>query len=268
MSFKNIFKEVSKFFAIGCLVIVILFPLYYLLLYSLLPTHSFHEAKYGLVIQEWNWANFFGLFNSEFWIAVGYTFVFVGILICLRVITYSLAIAGLLKMPPTLQKIFLYFFLIISLIPEFSIYLSLQVVLNYLNIASSLFAVVTNAIFSFFSFTYVFNIAKHTATQKAKLILNDNLKWHQKIVFVYLPKLKLAYFLLIIFTFISVWNDYLWPSFLLRSTPKTNITIWYLNLGITSGGILLNIQAAGATISVIIPLTIYAIFSRKINKFN
>ncbi|WP_029608638.1 ABC transporter permease subunit [Mycoplasma simbae] len=268
MNYKLIGKEILRYVSIGLLIILILFPLYYLLLNSLLSTGSVHEGRTYLVIKEWNWSNFGGLATPEFWSAVGYTFLFATIMILLRIFTYSLAVAGLLKMKPVFQKVFLYFFLIISLIPEFSIYLSLQVVLNNLEIKNTIFAAITNAIFSFFTFTYVFNLAKSTADQKSKLMINDNLKWHQKIRYVYFPKLKLAYFLLVIFTFIAVWNDYLWPLFLLRGTSMTNITIWYLTLGVTSAGALTNIQSAGAVISVLIPLTIYWIFAKKINKFN
>ncbi len=68
-------------------------------------------------------------------------------------------------------------------------------------------------------------------------------------------------------------NDYLWPTFVLPSTSNvkgfTNITIWFLNLGKESAEFENTaIQAAGAVISVLIPLTIYAIFSKKINRFN
>ncbi|SYV96427.1 Uncharacterised protein, partial [Mycoplasma putrefaciens] len=55
------------------------------------------------------------------------------ILTFIRIVVYSLAIAGLLKMSSAYQKTFQYFFLIISLIPEFSLYLSLKTILIGLN---------------------------------------------------------------------------------------------------------------------------------------
>lgn len=268
MSAKVVIKEILKYIVIGLLIIFVLFPVYYLLLFSLLSSNSIKDSSYDYVIREWNWSNFGKLFDKQFFEALFYTFVFASTLILLRLITYSLAIAGLLKMKPLLQKIFQYFFLLISLVPEFSIFLSLKITLNDLRISSIFFTTITNAIFSFFSFTYVFNLAKSTSNKKSKLMINDNLRWYQKIIYVYLPKLKLAYFLMIFFTFITVWNDYLWPVYILQGTNIQNITIWYRNIFVTSGGALINIQAAGAVISIVIPLTIYGIFAKKINRFN
>lgn len=260
-------KEIAKYLIICLLCIMVLFPLYYLLLYALMSDRSILDNKIFLLIKEWNWSNFSNLFAKPFFIALAYTLVFSTILILLRIITYSLAIAGLLKMKEIYQKIFQYFFLMISLIPEFSIYLSLKFVLLKLDLVATVFAFVTNSIFSFFTFTYIFNIAKHTSAEKEKIMLNDNLKWFDKLIYVYLPKLKLAYFLLIIFSFVSVWNDYLWPLYILTE-DYSNLTIWYLNLGHEPGFVKYNIQAAGALISVLIPLIIYFAFSKKIRRFN
>ncbi|MBY7704196.1 hypothetical protein JIY74_28535 [Vibrio harveyi] len=102
------------------------------------------------------------------------------------------------------QKIFLYFFLIISLIPEFSIYLSLKTVLIKTGMRDLMFSYVTNSLFSFFNFTYMFNIAKTVYENKHKVMKNDNLKLYEKLFYVCLPKMKLGYLLLVVFSFISV----------------------------------------------------------------
>ncbi|AXJ70288.1 ABC transporter permease subunit [Mycoplasmopsis bovis] len=262
-----IFKEIIKYFLIGFLCLLMLFPLYYLLLQSLMSTNSLINNRTFLVIEEWNWVNFATAFKSNFLRAFGWTLLFATILILIRLIIYSLAIAGLLRMSAKYQKVFLYFFLVISLIPEFSIFLSLKTVLLTFNLDETPIAFVTNAIFSFFNFTYIFNLAKSISDKKNKTMLNDNLKPMDKLIYVYLPKMKLGYMLLIVFSFISVWNDYLWPQFLF-STNYTNISIWYLTLGQDRQAALLNVQAAGAFISIVIPLIIYFIFSKKISRFN
>ncbi|WFQ93485.1 carbohydrate ABC transporter permease [Mycoplasma feriruminatoris] len=264
---KIIIKEIVKYLLIGLLILLLLFPLYYLLLQALLYNSSIVENKTYLVIKEWNWSNFLKAFQSNFLKAFGWTILFATILITIRIIVYSLAIIGLLKMKPVYQKVFLYFFIIISLIPEFSIFLSLKTVLLQINLESTPIAYITNAIFSFFNFTYIFNLAKSIESEKSKVMINDNLKWYDKLFYVYLPKMRLGYFLLIIFSFISVWNDYLWPQFIL-SEGFTNITIWYQTLGREQEASLINVQAAGAMISVLIPLIIYMSFSKKIGRFN
>ncbi|CBV66997.1 Glycerol transporter subunit C [Mycoplasma leachii 99/014/6] len=238
-----------------------------MLLQALLYNSSIIENKTYIFIKEWNWSNFLKAFQSNFLAAFGWTILFSTILISIRIIVYTLAIIGLLKMKPVYQKVFLYFFIIISLIPEFSIFLSLKTVLLQINLYTTPIAYVTNAIFSFFNFTYIFNLAKSIETEKSKVMINDNLKWHDKLFYVYLPKMKLGYFLLIIFSFISVWNDYLWPQFILSNT-YTNITIWYQTLGREQEASLINVQAAGAMISILVPLIIYMSFSKKIGRFN
>ncbi|WFQ91796.1 hypothetical protein MFERI14815_00408 [Mycoplasma feriruminatoris] len=265
---KIIIKEIIKYLLTGLLILLLLFPLYYLLLQALLYNSSILDDKTYLVIKEWNWSNFLKAFKSNFLEAFGWTMLFATILIIIRIIVYSLAIIGLLKMKPVYQKVFLYFFIIISLIPEFSVYFSLKTVLIQINLLTTPIAYVTNAVFSFFNFTYIFNLAKSIESEKSKVMINDNLKWYDKLFYVYLPKMKLGYFLLIIFSFISVWNDYLWPQFVL-SDGFTNISIWYLTLGKEQeAGTLKNVQAAGAMISILIPLIIYMSFSRKIGRFN
>ncbi|EIN15040.1 Glycerol ABC transporter, permease component [Mycoplasmopsis agalactiae 14628] len=270
---KKIIFGIIKFALIGLLCIALLFPLYYLLLHSLVSAKTITDNKASLTIQEWNWSNYAEAYKKDFWVAFGYTLLFAFILMSLRILTYSMAVAGLLKMNSKFQKIFQNFFLVISLIPEFSIYLSLKTFLINLKLYGTAFSFVSNSIFSFFTFTYVWNLAKSVHNEKYKIMLNDNLKWNQKITYVYLPRLKLAYFLLIIFAFITAWNDYLWPTFVLPTTNNakgfTNITIWFLNLGREASEFENTaIQAAGAVISVLIPLTIYAAFSKKINRFN
>ncbi|MBU4690483.1 carbohydrate ABC transporter permease [Mycoplasma sp. ES3157-GEN-MYC] len=266
--FKKITNEIIKYIVIGFLCVLILFPLYYLLLLSLKSNSGVIADNNSLLISEFTWSNFGLVLKNNFVWAFLYTLLFSFILIIVRIFTYSFAIAGLLKMNKVFQKTFLYFFIMMSLIPEFTIYLSLTKLLIKWDLKHTFFAVITNAIFSFFTFTYIFNIAKDVKNIKHKLMINDNLKWHQKVLYVYFPKLRLAYVLLIVFTFISAWNDYLWPVFLLRGTNVTNITIWYLNVGHQGTFNFPNLQAAGAFLSIIIPVAIYGIFAKKINSFN
>nr|WP_318034014.1 hypothetical protein [Mycoplasmopsis agalactiae] len=101
-----IFKEIIKYFLIGFLCLLMLFPLYYLLLQSLMSTNSLINNRTFIVIEEWNWVNFATAFKSNFLRAFGWTLLFATILILIRLIIYSLAIAGLLRMSAKYQKYF------------------------------------------------------------------------------------------------------------------------------------------------------------------
>ncbi|QJR44258.1 carbohydrate ABC transporter permease [Mycoplasma miroungirhinis] len=265
---KKIVWEILKFLLIGILVVVILFPVYYLFVISLKTRLSISEDKASILIEEWQWSNFFNVIALDFWKALGFTLIVAVILILLRIFIFSFAVIGLLKLNDKWQKIFLYFFLIISLIPEFTIYLSLLQFLVGLKIHKTFFALTTNSLFSFFLFTYIFNTAKAIHKNKNKLIINDHLKWHHKLIYVYFPKLKLAFLLLIIFSFLTAWNDYLWPTYILNNREEKNITLWFIGLNSINEESTPNLAAAGAFISILVPLCVYWVFSTKIRKFN
>ncbi len=95
---KKIFFGILKFALIGLLCIMLLFPLYYLLLHSLVSPKTITDNKATLTIQEWNWSNYAEAYKKDFWVAFGYTSLFALFLMTLRIVTYSMAVAGLLKM--------------------------------------------------------------------------------------------------------------------------------------------------------------------------
>lgn len=98
----------------------------------------------------------------------------------------------------------MYFFLVISLIFEFLIFLSLKIVLLIFNLDEIFIVFVINVIFLFFNFIYIFNLVKFISDKKNKIMLNDNLKLMDKLIYVYLLKMKLGYMFLIVFLFILV----------------------------------------------------------------
>ncbi|WP_237077106.1 glycerol transporter subunit C [Mycoplasma phocoenae] len=220
-----------------------------------------------LLIKEWNFDVFISLFNKKLLSSFLLTISSSILLVIIRIIVYSLAITGLIKIKSLrFKNYFVYFLLLISLIPEYVLYSSLKLELNNWNLTSySWFSMITNGFVSFFIFAYTYKIAQNISDAKSRLIKIDNIKWYEKVMYVYLPELKLSYLLLIIFTTTSVWNDYLWPKYLLSSSGKTNITLWFLYPR-TNDVPLPNMIAAGAIISMLIPLSTYLSFSKFINK--
>ncbi|UBX97354.1 glycerol transporter subunit C [Mycoplasmopsis synoviae] len=264
---KKISKEFLKINFIILLCIIILFPLYYLLVLAFTKSSDIDTGFINFWFNNTSSEAFKMVLNNNFIKALAVTFASIFTLIIIRILIYSLAIAGMLKINnKKINSILIYFFIFISFVPEYVLYFQNKLNLNNWNLSSArAFSLITNSIFSFFIFTYSFKIAYKTFQEKNKIIMVDNLKWYEKIFYVYFSELKLSYLLLIIFTTTSVWNDFLWPRFLLNNTNTLTISIWF-SFPKTQFAPLANVFAAGSVIAISIPLGIYLVFSKFINK--
>ncbi|WP_033161265.1 ABC transporter permease family protein [[Mycoplasma] collis] len=267
---KKIFKNLIISLLLFFLVLILLFPIYYLLIFSFLTKEEFLNNKIPLFKFNPNLSNYYEIFDGNFKNAFLLTILTALVMIIFRSIVSIAATVVLINLNFKLKQIFLFLILLISVIPEFSLYLGLKNTLLKLNLINSNFfpiSLTTNSIFSYFLLKYLFKTADKVKSEKYKLMINDNLSWYDKFRLVYFNELKMAYFLIIIFSVINVWNDFLWPNFLLRGFKEQNITLWFKNLGQTSlGNTFINIQAAGAFFSLSIPYAFYLIFSNFINK--
>ncbi|MBN3534544.1 carbohydrate ABC transporter permease [Mycoplasma procyoni] len=268
--FKTIFKETLKYIALVSCLFFILFPLYILLAYSLKDTNSVASGDYSIHISRWDFSNYNFFATSDFWRALGLSFSAILIFNLIRITIYTTFGAAYYLANAKIKKILLISLFIITSTPEFGLFLALKSILINLNLiqTASYFNLAVNSIFSFY---LCFQLAKEIEnTNKNKLVLAklDNLNIWNRIYYIYWTNLKGVYLIIIIFSSIAVWNDYLWANFVLSGTQNKTIAIWFRELGPTpSGGNFQNIQSAGAFISILFPLGIYAIFSKKITKF-
>ncbi|WP_435129752.1 ABC transporter permease subunit [Mycoplasma sp. 6243] len=265
--YKKAFKEALIIILIVILIIIILFPIYILIVSALMPTDDVVNKRFTIRLRKFDFSNFNFFSDIRFWKAVGLSLSSSLMLLSIRLITYTLFVIGISKLGKRSKKVILLIILILSFIPEFAIYLSLNKVLNKLNITNSLtpLSLVTNGFFSYF---FMYNLLIHFEKSKQKYykaMKIDNLTLWQKIYLIYWKEMKETYILLIIFSFVSVWNDYLWPNYILSGTNDATVGIWFRQIGqVPAGGSLLNIQSAGALVVIAIPLTVYFIFSKKI----
>ncbi|WP_025755463.1 ABC transporter permease family protein [Mycoplasmopsis cricetuli] len=270
MFFTKIIKELAKYLIIIIIVLILLFPIYYLLLFSFLSKQEFIDKKFPVLYWVFNPTNYQEIFNSNLLKSLLLTFFAILTMIFLRIIIYSFISIVLINISEKLKKIILALILLTTVVPEFSLYIGLKTVIDLLDIKNANYfplTLTTNTIFSYFLLVYLFKNIEKVKKEKNQVILNDNLSSYDKFRLVYFPRLKMSYFLIVVFSVINVWNDYLWPSFLMYGTKDQNITLWFKNLGQTPlGNTFLNVQAAGAVFSLMIPLSIYLIFSKFINK--
>ncbi|QMT98740.1 carbohydrate ABC transporter permease [Mycoplasma tullyi] len=271
----KIVKHLFFSLIIVALIIIVLFPLYYLIVLSLTSRTQITSGVTKLLPDGFNYQNYQGLINKEFGLAFLLTFLSVLILIALKLSSTLLAAFGLNKISSKFRKALFIFFLITSFIPEISIYLYLFSTLNefgIININSLSFVLGLPILFSFFMLMLFYSTINKEYEAKKNLMKIDRITPMQAFWSVYLPKLKVPIYLLIIFTTIEAWNSFLWPQLILSgrvyqdNMPINTISTWFLKLGFVDRLDLINIRAAGAFISTLIPLSIYIIWSRIINR--
>lgn len=269
MLFKFLFINLLKYITIILVLILILFPVYYLIIISFMSNDFVLTDNPSFVSDGFNIENYLGIFDYKFWNAVLLTFNNIVIVLIIKLFILFFGAYGLFLLNEKLKIIFFSFFLFISIIPEASIYFNLLRLRNEIFIMnqSVVFTLSVTSFFSFFSLTYFYNTFQQISQKEKNIIYIDKLNWYEKFIYGYFPKLKLPFLLTIIFTTIEVWNSFLWPSIILSGRTDQNINIWYSDLGhLEGGGQLLNIVSAGAVVSLVIPLGIYLIFSKFINR--
>ncbi|UWD34545.1 ABC transporter permease family protein [Mesomycoplasma molare] len=268
---KKIIKVTIIFLLLFLLLFFIFFPIYFLILVSLKSNQSFLNNEYSLIIDEWNFKNYSFLKEFDFWKAILISLISSFVLIIIRMIIYFGFIISFYNFSNKFKKTIQLILMILFIIPEFSIFLSLKNILNILNISSNLnyFSLISNSLFSFFLLNnMLFNYTK-TKDKYYKIIIIDNLNFLEQLKLIYWKEMKHSFFMLVVFSFITTWNDFLWVNFLLSGSEDKTLAIWFRYYApIPTGGYFLNLQAAGAFVSIFIPITIYFIFSKQITKID
>ncbi|EFF41768.1 ABC transporter permease subunit [Mycoplasmopsis alligatoris] len=261
-------KEFLKYLLVIFLLLIFLFPLYYLFVKS----HYSNSFETNNIVSfspdTFDFYNYKQALNTNFLPALGLSISSLVLVLLIRLFIFILAAIALNKLPKVIVKFILIFLLIISLIPDVVLFLPLKKVLIETNLInkSLAFSLITNSIFSYFIFLNIFKTFEEIKEKQKETIQIDNIGFRHQVLYVYLPKLRMPLFLLVIFSTLNVWNDYLWPLFILSGYKLDTIGIWFRFLGDTGFSNLENVQSAGAIIALSIPLSIYLIFSPFINK--
>ncbi|AEC45860.1 ABC transporter permease subunit [Mesomycoplasma hyorhinis] len=266
--YKLIF-EVLKYALISFVIILILFPIYFLIVQASLNNSEALSNNVFLAPKDSLWTNIKEVMDQLFLNGFKNSMLSVLLINFLRISLYSLASFGLVKVSKFSKKVFYLLFIFVSLTPEISLYMGYKILLYKSNILESnvIFPLIINQIFSFFLLMYLYKILSSVPQNKIKLMTIDNLNMFQRFVYVYLKYLKMPYFLIIIFSSIQAWNDFLWPTYILTSSSEQTISIWFQFSGSRDASAnFYNLKAAASFIALIIPLCTYLIFSPFVNK--
>lgn len=269
-NYSGILGQIFLWTLLSCVLVLFLFPLYYLIVSASLPTAKQDNPDASLKISGYFFQNFKQSIDKNFWNGLGNSLGTIILVNFFRLTLYTLGIFGIWWASKKAKIIFLSIFVIVSMIPEVTTYIGLAKLLNANNIVdkSPIFSLVINQIFSFFSFYFLYKSIETVSQDKLQLAKIDNLPTFSRFKLIFFPQLKMGYYLIIIFSSIQAWNDYLWPHFIFAFRDQATISIWFSYTGQNPQGTFQNIQAAGSLFAVLVPLTIYLIFSPFINKVN
>jgi multiple sugar transport system permease protein len=81
-------------------------------------------------------------------------------------------------------------------------------------------------------------------------------------LYIIIPLIKPVLISLTVFTFVTSWNDFLWPLVVITQSERSTLTV-ALSLLKTSYSTNYGLIMAGAAISFIFPFTLYAILQRQ-----
>lgn len=269
-NYSGILGQIFLWALLSCVLVLFLFPLYYLIVSASLPIAKQDNPDASLKISGYFFQNFKQSIDKNFWNGLGNSLGTIILVNFFRLTLYTLGIFGIWWASKKAKIIFLSIFVIVSMIPEVTTYIGLAKLLNANNIVdkSPIFSLVINQIFSFFSFYFLYKSIETVSQDKLQLAKIDNLSTFSQFKLIFFPQLKMGYYLIIIFSSIQAWNDYLWPHFIFAFRDQATISIWFSYTGQNPQGTFQNIQAAGSLFAVLVPLTIYLIFSPFINKVN
>lgn len=269
-NYSGIVGQIFLWALLSCVLVLFLFPLYYLIVSASLPIAKQDNPDASLKISGYFFQNLKQSIDKNFWNGLGNSLGTIILVNFFRLTLYTLGIFGIWWASKKAKIIFLSIFVIVSMIPEVTTYIGLAKLLNANNIVdkSPIFSLVINQIFSFFSFYYLYKSIETVSQDKLQLAKIDNLSVLSRFKLIFFPQLKMGYYLIIIFSSIQAWNDYLWPHFIFAFRDQATISIWFSYTGQNPQGTFQNIQAAGSLFAVLVPLTIYLIFSPFINKVN
>lgn len=269
-NYSGILGQIFLWALLSCVLVLFLFPLYYLIVSASLPIAKQDNPDASLKISGYFFQNFKQSIDKNFWNGLGNSLGTIILVNFFRLTLYTLGIFGIWWASKKAKIIFLSIFVIVSMIPEVTTYIGLAKLLNANNIVdkSPIFSLVINQIFSFFSFYFLYKSIETVSQDKLQLAKIDNLSTFSRFKLIFFPQLKMGYYLIIIFSSIQAWNDYLWPHFIFAFRDQATISIWFSYTGQNPQGTFQNIQAAGSLFAVLVPLTIYLIFSPFINKVN
>ncbi len=241
------------------MVILALMPFLYMVFTSLRQVYSLVDFNFTLA--DFNFNNYKAVFTSFPFTLYFFNSILVVILACaLNLIVSSLAGYGFAKKKFKGRNAIFFFFLATMMIPGQVTIIPVFVMFNMVHLLDSYAALIlpTVGAFGVFLMKQFMESLPDELIEAAKIDGSGEVRTFCSIV---IPLIKPVIISLTIFTFISVWNDFIWPLVVISSDSRTTLT---LGLSTLSGLYKTNygLVMAGATLTFAIPFLLY-IFLQK-----
>ena len=241
------------------LVILALMPFLYMLFTSLRQVYSLIDFNFTL--QDFNLKNYGAVFSSFPFALYFFNSILIVFLACaLNLLVASLAGYGFAKKKFKGRNAIFFFFLATMMIPGQVTIIPVFVMFNAVHLLNSYAALVlpTVGAFGVFLMKQFMESLPDELIEAARIDGCGEVRTFCSIV---VPLIKPVIISLTIFTFISVWNDFIWPLVVVSSDSMTTLT---LGLSTLSGLYRTNygLVMAGATLTFMIPFLLYIFLQR------
>ena len=162
------------------------------------------------------------------------------------------------------QRYLFYFVLSTTMVPFLTLLIPLYIVMRELHLLDTLWGLWVPAMFSSFGIflcrQFIYGIPKELY-ESAKIDGASDFAIYRKII---VPLTKPVLAVLTIFTFLGVFNDYLWPLVVLNQEQKLTLPLILTRMANRFGGTDYQAVMAGSVLVSIPPLVVFLIFQRYI----
>ncbi|PAK21646.1 hypothetical protein CJJ23_00735 [Mycoplasmopsis agassizii] len=252
--------------------IFVIFPIYYLIAFSFFTNAQATSNEASFVSNNFSFDAYIQAFNNGYLSAFLYSFIFVAIVVFLRLIILILGAYGLTLLSKKIRNIVFTFFIVFASIPEITLHIGFLYQATEFNWSTGmnvLNALIFPNLFSIFITLIFVQAFQSIEAQKKAMAKLDNLSWFNRIRVIYLPNLKSSIWISIFFSIIFSLNSFIWPSIILAGSEVKVLAIWFRLSGSISANLnLQNVVAAGAVLSLLPIVIFYFVFSKKINKIS
>lgn len=248
---------INLFFAVMAVVAII--PFIYMLFTSFRQVYSLGDLNFRL--KDFNINNYRSIFNNFPFLQYFFNSSFVVILSCfLNIMIASLAGYGFAKKRFPGREIIFFFFLATLMIPGQVTIIPVYVIMNKLDLLNTLTSLILPTIGAFGVFLMrQFMVSLPDELLEAARI--DGCKELSTFFTIVIPLIKPVIISLTIFTFISVWNDFIWPLVVISDKSKATLT---LGLSVLQGVYRTNygLLMAGSVLTFLPPFLLYIFFQK------
>ena len=247
------------------MVLVILYPLLFILGNSFKPLQEAYQTVLNLIPLNFTVENFTYLFGSIPILKITWNTFFIATVVTLSKLLISFFAAYVLTFHKFKGKRALYFTIIGTMFIPFTV----TMIPNYLmmaniNLIDNSWGVIIPQVadgMGIFLLTQTMRGIPKTLIEAAKV---DNISEKRIMSHIVLPLTRHGITSTGIWFFITSWNEYVWPVLILKSTEQYTLPLAMQNYISAEGGTNFTVAMAISLITMIVPLSLYIIFQKYI----